>query len=480
MFFNAEEKNFDFRKFLRSVYLLILLIPITAYSQDYEIEIPEKSGFIQSTDSVKLKYEVYGNSPDTLVLLHGGPGLPSNYMTADFKPLAVNQTLIIYDQRNAGRSTFISDTTQLRIADYVEDLDMVRKYFGLKEMDILGHSWGGFLAAQYAVAHPDKVGKLLLIDPGPPPSYKPYFDKFQPVKRLDSSDVAKMRKAGAGWANSDNPYKNCWDLFGAIGKGYTSNPDYLRQAWGGICNTPQDGLRSELNEKVMQYLDENYDFRDEFAGITAPTLIVYGKDDPIPFGGIEQYHNTIKNSKLRVIKNSGHFPFYEQPYEFFNIVENFMDNPEADLKSVSDQWNAGEYSNSKLAQIWSKIYEKNTRLEKALENDDPSLAMSNYTKNSIFFVPTAPPLKGKGQIAAFIKDSYDKGVRDADFQIMDLKGDQKILVESGRYVLKDVETEILDMGKYIVVWVNVDGNWKVAKDMFNTTMSKPSSLYDYN
>lgn len=55
-----------------------------------------------------------------------------------------------------------------------------------------------------------------------------------------------------------------------------------------------------------------------------------------------------------------------------------------------------------------------------------------------------------------------------------------MLSEAGRYTLRDKYGNILDIGKYLVVWKKVDGKWKAHRDMFNTTMGKPSELYEYD
>lgn len=447
-------------------------------TSDY-FEMPVKEGYVHR-DSVKLYYRVVGSGKDTIMVLHGGPGLHLNYLDADLRPLALTHTLIYYDQRNAGRSTLVTDTTKLKIRDYVADLEAIRQHFRIDRINLIGHSWGGFLAAQYALQFPEKMRSLLLVDPGPPPAYQPYFDSFDPTKRLDSLRLKKMEKAQEGWADSENPYKNCWDFFGEFGRAYTYNPDYIRQAWGGICNAPQDVLTSKLRSYVMADLGQDYDFRKELEELDLPVLILYGEKDPVPFGGIKQWNNSFKNSRLEVIKKAGHFAYFEQPEVFFSLVESFIEDPN-DLARQPATWPVAIADTKKeYAQLWSEISNANKRLEMALESGNAKLGAENYTKNAIFLIPTAPPLKGHPQIEAFIKDSYNKGVRSAKFQTLDLEGTGIMLSEAGRYTLRDKDGNILDMGKYLVVWKKVDGKWKAHRDMFNTTMGRPSELYEYD
>jgi proline iminopeptidase len=105
---------------------------------------------------------------ETLVAVHGGPGNSLNSILPDLEPLAKNRTVIYYDQRGGGRSDLIKDDKKLSIQKHVEDLETVRQFFKLDKMTLLGNSWGGLLIAYYAVAHPDRVERLILHDSAPP------------------------------------------------------------------------------------------------------------------------------------------------------------------------------------------------------------------------------------------------------------------------------------------------------------------------
>ncbi|MFD1095435.1 alpha/beta fold hydrolase [Salegentibacter chungangensis] len=461
---------------------VLLLFSVLAKGQETEdyLEMPVKEGFISLADSVKLHYRSVGNGKDTLVVLHGGPGLHLNYLDADLRPLALSKTLIFYDQRTAGKSTLVKDTTRLRLQDYVEDLEAVRQYFDIGRLNLMGHSWGGFLAASYAIEYPHKTRSLLLVEPGPPPAYKPFFEDFQPTGRIDSLRLKKMNRVAETWADSENPYKNCWDFFSIFGRAYTSNPEYVKQAWGGICNSPQKVLNSPYRKYVIGSLGKEYDLRSKLKELDLPVLIIYGKDDPLPIGGVKQWNEAFKNSRMVVIENSGHFPYYEKPDEFFPLVTSFLEDPDALAQADMLVWPpAADSAATEFSETWWEITSANSRLEKAIAAQDSELATENYTEDAIFLIPTAPPMKGKAQIDAFFKDNFHKGVRSAEFQTLDIEGTEKILSEAGRYVLRDEKGEILDMGKYMVVWKKVDGKWRMHRDMFNTSMNTPSELYEF-
>lgn len=133
--------------------------------QDAAISVSE--GTIPSTGEVELYYRIAGTGPDTLVVLHGGPGMSTSYLSPDLKPLAESHTVIFYDQRGSGRSTIVTDPGSLHIDRYIEDLEAVRQYFGIEQLTLLGHSWGALLASRYALEHPEHVSNLVLASPGP-------------------------------------------------------------------------------------------------------------------------------------------------------------------------------------------------------------------------------------------------------------------------------------------------------------------------
>lgn len=99
-----------------------------------------------------------------LLLLHGGPGFPSDYL-APIEALADDRVVIFFDQIGAGRSGPATDATAWTVEAYVEHVNLVQQHLGLEQFHVLGHSWGGFLALAYADAYPSKIASLTLSSP---------------------------------------------------------------------------------------------------------------------------------------------------------------------------------------------------------------------------------------------------------------------------------------------------------------------------
>src|SRR5438552_2198471 len=109
--------------------------------------------------------EVGSGSP--LVILHGGPDFNHNYLVPDLDRLSSALRLIYYDQRGRGKSSQGVSAEGVDIDSEVEDVDRLRQYFGLGEIAVLGHSWGGVLAMEYASRHRDRIFHLILLNAAP-------------------------------------------------------------------------------------------------------------------------------------------------------------------------------------------------------------------------------------------------------------------------------------------------------------------------
>jgi proline-specific peptidase len=99
-----------------------------------------------------------------LIGLHGGPGFTHDYLEVLLE-LAPERTVVLYDQLGSGRSAGPDDTALWNRGRFVEELDAVRDALGIERMHLLGHSWGGTLAASYAIAHPRRLAGLFLASP---------------------------------------------------------------------------------------------------------------------------------------------------------------------------------------------------------------------------------------------------------------------------------------------------------------------------
>jgi pimeloyl-ACP methyl ester carboxylesterase len=114
-------------------------------------------------DGTKLAYRVRGEGAP-VACLAGGPMSDSSYL-GDLGGLAAHRQLLMVDPRGTGASAIPQDATSYRCDRLVDDVEALREHLGLERLDLLGHSAGANLAAQYAARHPDRVGRLVLVTP---------------------------------------------------------------------------------------------------------------------------------------------------------------------------------------------------------------------------------------------------------------------------------------------------------------------------
>ena len=149
-------------------------------------------GFI-SVPGEQLYFQKFGSptKEPSIIVLHGGPGMDQSYLLPQMLALAKDHEIIFYDQRGSGKSSVHPlDPNQTTVKRFVEDLEAVRKYFCYKKIILLGHSWGGLLAAEYAIAYPQHVDALILINSVPFTSEG--FQKFEKEYTRRTTDIQKQ------------------------------------------------------------------------------------------------------------------------------------------------------------------------------------------------------------------------------------------------------------------------------------------------
>lgn len=299
--------------------VLCFLFPLFGYADDIEA----KEVFVEATNA-RLFCRVMGQGKP-LIIIHGGPGLSQNYLLPQMSKLAENNLVIFYDQRGCGQSTgtFDTDTDLMKI--FVADLDAVRTAFGCNKAAILGHSWGGFVAMEYAIAHPEAVDKLILSN----------------SMSATSDDLALFL---AEYNRRIAPFMNELKELMESPKLDAGDPDtfthFLRICFKTYCYNPADAYKLSLDMPPHSYTSFNkiyaavredifvkpFDLREKLKKLSIKALVVHGDTDPIPVSTAENIHKSIPNSKLTVINNCGHFPYVEKPNEYFGILNTFLSN----------------------------------------------------------------------------------------------------------------------------------------------------------
>ena len=291
-----------------------------------------REGYIVTPDSLRLFYRVTGKGPDTVIAVHGGPGVNLESIAGDFAPLEARHTIIFYDQRGAGRSTLPADTAQLGARQQVDDLETVRRYFGIARVTLIAHSYGPLLAASYAFAHPDRVRRMVFFGPVPP-RRGDFFNRMGATfnARLDSVARARLAEAGKRFldprADTAEVRRACREYWSIALRPRLADPDRtLPLLRSDLCSSNADGTRFGLSvtNRVVMASHGDWDLRAALATLDVPTLIVHGEAEAIPMDLVEEWVSSMPHAQLLRVPGAAHFTYAERPELVWPSVERFL------------------------------------------------------------------------------------------------------------------------------------------------------------
>jgi len=118
-------------------------------------------GFLNTVDGGRLYFSTFGEGSKSVVFPNG------MHLIDDFQRFADSRRLIFYDVRNRGKSDAVTDAAKLErgIHNDVDDLETVRRHFGIGKLDVIGHSYTGLMVALYAMKYPEHTNRVVQIAP---------------------------------------------------------------------------------------------------------------------------------------------------------------------------------------------------------------------------------------------------------------------------------------------------------------------------
>jgi proline iminopeptidase len=257
-----------------------------------------------ATDGVLDSVTVEGEGR-TVVLVHGGPGL------VDYMGLLDGETAgwrrVRYQQRGHSPS---SSSGPFTVQQHLEDLISVLDQHSTERCVVLGHSWGGHLALQAALAVPDKIGGVVLLDPfgsvgdgGANAMAETLAARLLPQNRQRAAEVGEQLAGG------DHSDELGAEFLALQWPGYFAQPEHAPPPPPGlllnlICN-------SETMASVFEELASG--FAERLTGCEVPVQLVVGQCSPIPVAVSEQTAELLPQSQITIVRDAGHLPWHEQP-----------------------------------------------------------------------------------------------------------------------------------------------------------------------
>lgn len=281
-----------------------------------------REGYIDVTGG-KVWFRIVGSGDKTpLILLHGGPGVPSYYLNP-MAALSKEGPVIFIDQLGCGRSDRITDTTLMTIDSYVKQLKEISEALGLKNFYLFGHSWGSILAVEYYFAHPEGIEALILSGPALDiPRWARDADTL--IATLPDTLQTAIRENEKNGTFDSPQYGQAVDYYYKL---------YLARKlpW----SSDIDSAFSEIGENVYLHMDgpseftltgnlKDYDVTNKLSQIKVPTLFIGGEFDEARPSTVKYYTSLVPNAKVEIIPGAGHLSMQDNPEANDKVISEFL------------------------------------------------------------------------------------------------------------------------------------------------------------
>jgi proline iminopeptidase len=281
-----------------------------------------REGFVTVTGG-KVWYKIVGSGKATpLLLLHGGPGFPSNYLKP-LEALSGERPVIFYDQLGCGKSERPADKNLWKTERFVEELGQIRKALGLEKVHLLGHSWGTMLATDYVLARP--VGVVSVIMAGPALSAKRWIRDANRLRAALPKDIQDTlaRHERAGTTQSEEYQTATQAYIQRYVCRINPPPKEIMDSIAGDGHEVYETMWGPSEFYVTGNL-KNYDRSNRLKEIKVPVLFTCGRYDEATPEAAAWYCSLVPRSKLVVFENSAHMTMLEERDRYIETVRSFL------------------------------------------------------------------------------------------------------------------------------------------------------------
>jgi L-proline amide hydrolase len=292
-----------------------------------------KSGtvsFVIEGERFETWYRVDGSLRDDrppLIALHGGPGGTHDYLTPLAELAKDGFCVVLYDQLGNGNSTHLNDrdndfwTVQL----FVQELQNLIRQLGIGNHHILGQSWGGFLAQEYALTHPPGLRSLLLADTAA--SMPDFVAECTRLRSALPTDVeATLQQHETAGSTSDPSYAAACEVF------YKRHlcrlepwpPELVRTLEQQTSDPTVYLTMNGPSDFFVTGSIRNWDVKGRLQQIDVPTLILSGRYDQATPALQETLLSRIPSSDWVLFERSSHLPHLEEREQFLETASSWL------------------------------------------------------------------------------------------------------------------------------------------------------------
>ena len=280
-------------------------------------------------EGATLYYRDIGQGPP-IIVLHGGPSFDHNYLLPDLDRLADAFRLIYYDQRGRGKSAENIQPTEVSHPIRDGRSRSPARLLPTGAVALLGHSWGGLLAMEYALRHPERVSHLILLNTAPA-SYDDcvLFERERDAAAGDDVETLRTLESRPGFAEGDDlEARAAYDRI--YFRSTLRSPElldrlieHLRVGWTKEGILKAGAIGNQLWRET--YESAGYNLLPALTQLRIPTLIVHGDYDFVPVACATHIAEAIPGASLVVLRDCGHFSYIERPDEVRAALDEFFE-----------------------------------------------------------------------------------------------------------------------------------------------------------
>ena len=296
-------------------------------------QLPTKEGFVPFR-GYNIWYRIVGDREEPgrfpLLCLHGGPGATHDYLEPLEAMASTGRRVIFYDQLGNGNSDHPHDPSMWSVELFVEELGVMRDSLGLKHVHILGQSWGGMLAMEYALTQPPGISGLVIADS--PASMPQWVEEANRLRgELPPGIQETLLKHETAGTTDDPAYEEAMMAF------YRRHvcrldpfPECVNRTFEKLAQNPEvyHTMNGPSEFHVIGTL-KNWNIVDRLGEIRVPTLVISGRYDEATPAIAETVNHGIPGSKWIVFENSSHLPHVEETERYIRALNEFLGQVES-------------------------------------------------------------------------------------------------------------------------------------------------------
>jgi proline iminopeptidase len=251
------------------------------------------------------------------LLVNGGLLYDHSLLWPALSPLASHRQVILYDQRGRGETPAPPDPLAARIEDDAEDIPALRRALGIRQWDVLGHSWGGGIAMLGVVRDLAGTRCLITADSVGPVSTWMQEMHTNALQRVDEEARETLtRLFPAALQHPDVAVHSAYSR--------ASYPAYFADTEFAAYFVPPEATSVTGATIAARLRREGYDWREQLRTLSTSALVLHGEGDVLPATVAIELSRVLPRARLILIPNSGHMPFWEAPERFFSEVDAFL------------------------------------------------------------------------------------------------------------------------------------------------------------